>query len=282
MNKKCLDYCLTEAERLAFEKDGYFIVENALDADQVEKLAEITECFDTAFRVEENIAPDERSLVKDFAGKDEACIELVDWYRTFPKVWGILGWNIQLYLSHTVVTPCENAQNGRDKKFMWHQDSDRMNSEIETNPPPRLSFKVGYFLSDCSEPGRGNLYLIPSSHLRKIDLPNDDRSADMDEGVPVLASAGSAVFFDRRIWHSASANYWNQPRSVLFYGYGYRWIQPRDDMTVDKYWDQLDPIRRQLFGASPTGNFGYTSPQEEDVPLRAWIREHLGEEAVIA
>ena len=87
------------------------------------------------------------------------------------------------------------------------------------------------------------------------------------------------MFFDRRIWHSASANYWVEPRKALFYGYSYRWLRPRDDMTVAHYWDRLDPIRRQLFGAAPSGGYGYTSPTDEDVPLRGWLREHVGEEA---
>ena len=67
---------------------------------------------------------------------------------------------------------------------------------------------------------------------------------------------------------------------MLFYGYSYRWLKPRDDMTVAHYMERSDPVRRQLLGAGPTGGMGFTSPKEEDVPLREWIREHLGEEAV--
>ena len=52
-------------------------------------------------------------------------------------------------------------------------------------------------------------------------------------------------------------------------------------MTVDHYLDRCDPIRRQLLGVSNTGGLGYTSPSEEDVPLKAWLEEHLGAEAVI-
>ena len=58
---------------------------------------------------------------------------------------------------------------------------------------------------------------------------------------PAIA-LGRALFFDRRLWHSASANYWDVPRRVLFYGYSYRWLRPRDDMTVDHYLDKCDPI----------------------------------------
>ena len=31
-------------------------------------------------------------------------MDLLDWPTTFPKIWGILGWHIQLYLSHVDIT----------------------------------------------------------------------------------------------------------------------------------------------------------------------------------
>jgi hypothetical protein len=36
-----------------------------------------------------------------------------------------------------------------------------------------------------------------------------------------------------------------------------------------------------LLGAS-SGGLGYTSPSDEDVPLKSWLLEHLGEKAVVA
>ena len=53
----------------------------------------------------------------------------------------------------------------------------------------------------------------------------------------------------------------------------------RDDMTVSHYMDRCDPIRRQLLGARTYAE-GLTSPSDEDVPLRVWIEEHLGNKAV--
>ena len=282
MNPACLAYCLTPEERRQFEEDGYFIVEDVLPTEKIEALSVITDAVDAEHRAEKGLSQTGRVNVLDFIGKDRAFLELVDWYKTFPKVWGILGWNIQIYHSHLIVTPPETPTNGRDLKLGWHQDSDRLNKELETNPRPRISLKVAFFLSDCTQPYRGNFYVIPGSHLKnKVDLPKGDRKAEIESGVPVLAPRGSAVFFDRRLWHSASANYWTEPRRVLFYGYSYRWLRPRDNITVSHYWEELDPIRKQLFGASPTGGYGYTSPRDEDVPLRGWIREHLGESAVM-
>ena len=69
------------------------------------------------------------------------------------------------------------------------------NHDLETHPRPRMSVKVAYFLSDVSEPGRGNFAVIPGSHLRDtIDRPADDRN-DLPGSVPVLAAArnGGAV-----------------------------------------------------------------------------------------
>ena len=76
-----------------------------------------------------------------------------------------------------------------------------------------------------------------------------------DEAVAVQVAPGTAVLFDRRIWHSASENASDVARKVLFYGYSYRWLRPRDDMTASlRFMDRCDPIRRQLLGAS-TGGF---------------------------
>ena len=283
MDTRCLENRLTPFERDTFERDGYFVVKNALELDHVARLLAVLDRIEVEQRAMQGLGPNDKLAVLDFIGKDAEFVELVDWYKTFPKVWDILGWNIQIYHSHLNVTPPQEASNGqRDKGFGWHQDSARLNMELETSPRPRISLKVAFFLTDCTEPDRGNFYVVPGSHLQdSIDLPDGDRRAELQEGRAVLVPAGSAVFFDRRIWHSASANYWHEPRKVLFYGYSYRWLRPRDDMTVDLQ-DQRDPIRKQLFGAAPTGGYGYTSPTPEDVPLRGWLEEHLGADEVMA
>jgi ectoine hydroxylase-related dioxygenase (phytanoyl-CoA dioxygenase family) len=286
MDIKSLDHCLTETERQAFEQDGYFIVENALDEEHVEKLIKATDRLEADLSLDGRFHHTERNylFVPGFVGEDESYIDLVDWYRTFPKVFEILGWNIHLYHSHLNVTYTRDPQEQQDKLLDWHQDFDRLEMDLDyVFPRPRFTLKVGYFLSDCSEPGRGNIHLIPGSHLKKnIEFPNDDRSYEIKDGIPIMAPRGSAVFFDRRIWHSASANYWDYPRKALFYGYGYRWIRARDDVTVDKFWDSMDPIRKQLFGATTNGGRDCSAPKGNVVPLRNWIQEHLGEDAVVA
>jgi ectoine hydroxylase-related dioxygenase (phytanoyl-CoA dioxygenase family) len=202
----------------------------------------------------------------------------VDEPRVLPKVWGILGWNIYLYHAHLIVTPPTGLPPD-DKTFGWHQDSGRVNVEMESHPRPRLSLKVAYFLSDVSVPGRGNFWVIPKSHLR--DTLDDKPTTGVGQppgAVPVCVKPGTAVFFDRRLWHTASPNWSDVTRKVLFYGYGYRWIRTKDDMTVQSLWEKADPVRRQLLGDGVNANGHYT-PTDADVPLRGWLREHSPDEA---
>ncbi len=288
MDTSCLEYCLTEQERREFEEKGFFIVENALPTHLIEELTAVSDRIMAQYRQAHNIPPEESVNILDFLGRNELYLELIDWPKTFPKVWGILGWNIQLYHTHMIYTPPlppeerEILRRGEKIKgrglLHWHQDSGRLNIELDSTPQPRVSLKVAFFLSDTSEIGRGNFRVIPGSHLKnKIEIPAD--GSDPEGAEYVRAAPGTAVFFDRRIWHSASPNYSDMTRKVLFYGYSYRWLRPRDDMTAQMWMDRCDPIRQQLLGKS-TGGFGYTSPSDEDVPLRTWTARHLGPEAV--
>ena len=280
MDPTCLNYCLTEEERRTFDEKGFFIVEDVLPLQLVKDVEAVVDRIDARHRAENSVGPHDRVNLLDFIGKDEVFLELLDCPKTFPKVWGILGWNIQLYHTHMAVTPPGPTGEAPPKKRLgWHQDSGRLNMDLETTPRPRISLKVAFFLTDTRELGRANFYVIPGSHLQnKAAFPSDGVS-DPAEATPVRAPAGAAVFFDRRIWHAPSPNTSTVTRKALFYGYSYRWLRPRDNMTVAHFMDRCDPIRRQLLGAS-TGGFGYTSPSDADVPLKGWIKEHMGEAAV--
>jgi ectoine hydroxylase-related dioxygenase (phytanoyl-CoA dioxygenase family) len=85
--------------------------------------------------------------------------------------------------------------------------------------------------------------------------------------------AGSAVLLDRRTWHSRSANTSEMTRKVVWFGYSYRWLRPKDAMTVQHLYAGLDPIRRQILGDGLSAN-GVYDPVDADVPLRQWLREH--------
>ncbi len=271
MDISCLQYRLTEEERKTFDEKGMLIIENALSPGQV---SELTQAVDRLHERElsKGFDPGNTLFYPNFIPEDPLFLELVDYGKIVPKVWGLLGWNIYLYHAHLIVTPPLGREKD-DKTFGWHQDSGRVNLEIESHPRPRLSLKVAYFLSDVSEPGRGNFWVIPGSHLNDT-LDRPPNGIGQPEGaVPVCVKPGTAVLFDRRLWHAASPNWSDITRKVLFYGYGYRWLRTKDDMTVQQLWEHSDPIRRQLLGYGTNCN-GFYSPTDADVPLKVWLQEH--------
>ena len=269
MNPECLQYRLTPDQRDAFNKDGFLIVENALDESMTARLIEVIDRVEARQRNDENRG---RLLsVTNVIQEDNALVELVSWPTTLPKVWGILGWNIYLYHSHLDVTPKENAT-AQNWSVAWHQDSMRVNDEIESDPRPRLSLKVGFYLTDLAESNGGNTLVVPGSHLQnRLDCPQDGQSSPAGTE-PVCVPAGSAMILDRRTWHSRSANTSDKPRKVVWLGYSYRWMSPKDEMTVEHLYPNLSPIECQLLGAG-SANSAY-DPQDEHVPLKTWLAEH--------
>jgi len=272
-----LPYQLTAEEKQTFNETGILMIEDALSPEHVAALTAASDAISER-KFAEGADPKKALFYPNFIPDNPLFADLVDYDKIFPKVWGILGWNIYLYHAHLIVTP-PTGQPQDDKTFGWHQDSGRVNIEMESHPRPRLSLKVAYFLSDTSQRGRGNFWVVPGSHLwDTLDRPTN--GVGQPEGaIPVLAKPGTAVFFDRRLWHTASPNWSDITRKVLFYGYGYRWIRTKDDMTVQSLWESSDPIRRQLLGWGVNAN-GHFTPTDEDVPLRVWLREHFPEAAV--
>lgn len=202
-------------------------------------------------------------------GRDDAFLDLLDHPAVFPVIWGELGWNVHIYHCHLDVTP-PRAQPRVGRFWGWHQDGGRQNLDLDTEPRPRLSLKVAFWLSDLREAGRGNMLVIPGSHERnRLARPPAGCTREPEGAVPVLASPGDALIFDRRLWHSRSDNRSAVTRKAIFLAYTYRWIRPRDELGVDRRSERfarLPPVRRQLLGEGEVRS--HWGLPNERVPLR--------------
>jgi ectoine hydroxylase len=231
-----------------FERDGFVVVPRALGAE----LPRLERAVDRVWKAEAGSAGPLHRL--GFAGLDDAFLDLVDHPACLPLVADVLGWNIYVYHCHLDVHPPEPHAVPR---WRWHQDGGRQNVELES-PRPRLSVKVAFFLTDVPTAEHGALRVIPGSH-RSDTLSREHEPAD---AVPVLVEAGSAVIFDRRLWHARGDNLSSRTRKALFYGYTYRWIRPRDELNLDpRRLARLTPLRRQLLGLAD-GTTDYWFPDE--------------------
>jgi ectoine hydroxylase len=248
---------MTADQRDQFERDGFLVIPGVLTQAEVEFY---DQALDRVYRAQQAAgavaAGGPMHLLSAVANCPEAA-GLIDHPSVFALVWSVLGWNIHIYHSHLDVHPPIAAQ--RPFRYEWHQDGGRQNREIETDPRPRLSVKLAYWLSDVSRPGRGNLKVWPGSHTRnRIDGPprRDIAWPDPQNAVEVCVNPGDVTFFDRRLWHARSDNYSRLTRKAIFFGYTYRWTTIRDqiqDLHASPAFAQLSPVRRQLLGGMTTG-----------------------------
>ena len=276
MDPRTLDYLLTPEEEEAFERDGFFVMEDALPPDKVEHFRAITQDVVEEHKRVNGIPMDRYHGVMDFIGQRDGLMELVDWYRTLPKVWGILGPDIKLYHTVGMQTPksAKFTSDNHHRWAGWHTDTGNLTRDLAHGDyVPRISLKVGYVLSDMSQTGMANFTCIPGSHLSR-NFPLAIRDRLTDEAVQVTAKAGDAIIFDRRLWHTPTVNVSDTTRYIIFNGYSFRWLANRDDQRIDHFLHRASPIQKQLLGFSHHGAYGSSNSFEDDLPLKAWIEEH--------
>lgn len=251
-NVSPLTAATTGLDQARFRRQGYLIIPGALSDDEVAHYTEELDRVHAREREAKRLGPADSMHLLSATANAPAFAALLDHPRTFPLVWSILGWNIHVYHSHLDVHPPITEQ--MPYRWEWHQDGGRQNVELETDPRPRLSVKVAYWLSDVSKPGRGNFTLIPGSH-RTNWLEGPPRR-DIEWPVPadaieVCVRPGDAVVFDRRIWHARTNNYSAITRRAAFFGYTYRWIAIRDEVESvfrTNWYEDLSPVQQQLLG----------------------------------
>lgn len=265
---------LTEAQRAAFDRDGFLIVREALPAAMVERLNAAADRLYAEGVAREGLSSRNHWQMRNCIVEDEIFLELLDVPTVFPLVVGILGWDIHLITSHLIVRPPSPPDTSvHFKGEGWHRDGGQSYWQMQ-EPHPRIFLKVAYMLSDQSEPGRGNTQVIPGSN-RLIGPPAQAEGAPHPYGaVEICGKPGDAFLFEQRTWHAVGPNYSDITRKTLFLGYGYRWVRAMDYQTPpERLLPLCSPIRRQLLGEVKT-QMGVYLPTDEDVPLRAWWKTH--------
>jgi ectoine hydroxylase len=254
---------------MSLDTDGFVAIPAALDEAAVTGLAAaLDRVYGEQVARGRTRAGEPMHLLGEIA-RDDLFLELIDHPAVFPLIWRELGWNIHLYHCHLDVTP-PRRQPRRPPAWGWHQDGGRQNLDLDSDPRPRMSLKVAFWLSDVSEPGRGNMLVLPGSH-RRNSLPRFEPPAGAQ---PVLARPGDALVFDRRLWHSRSDNLSDHTRRAIFLAYSFRWVRPRDDLGIDpssQRFRRLSPVRRQLLG-EPAGNHDHWGLEPAAVPLHRLSR----------
>ncbi len=248
------------AERFQFENDGFLVIENFLKPDHVARL------FDATHRTARKRLELNRTGGKQIGythtkseksarffyilDDDPLFLELMDWPAIMPYVHGLFSKMPHHCASDAVV---EHGGDFLSRGNEWHIDGIDNGYRSLGHPIPLLQLKVGYYLSDMTEPWQGNLTVVPGSHKtqREPTLADRERREFFPGCHQVCGPAGTMVLFHNAIWHTAAPyNDPNRGRTMLYYCYEHPWMsawQEHWSYPKDFYNQRLSPAQRKLF-----------------------------------
>lgn len=253
-----------------FDQDGYLLLQNVISP---EKVAELNQAIDGIIAEEPELLS---YNVYNSVERSPAILALIEEPAMLPLMVNLLGYNIQLHISHlTVRKPNPQDLKTETNSFInWHQDGPGPHFPTIHGLTSTYYVKICYILSDMSEPDRGNTKIIPGSHKMAGFHPvQTDVNVPVDGELQVCGKPGDVFIFAQNLWHAGSPNRSDFTRRQLFIGYSPIWIRPIDYHKVSPaLLEGASPVRRQLLGDISDNCFKYYVPEDRMVPLKSfWL-----------
>lgn len=266
----------SEEQASFFEGQGYLIVEDALDGEQ---LPHVQEAFrrveeETRSQWKEDCSdPNEcgdsqpygrgptAHVVYPVVHHDDLFLDLLEHPKTIPIAEAMMGPDVMMSDNALHVKPAHTKshtewhKDSRDAFFSMDQwsDSDRRAWEkMGASETPFTKIKIFFFIDDID--GKTAPFSVaPGTH--KIDVDRSDSYEnlnDMPNHVKLVGKAGTAILWNGAIWHTAMDNIGDNARRMLVFNYvhygmmQYDVCKPSDEL-VEKT-NGRSPLCRQLLG----------------------------------
>lgn len=263
---------LNPEQRHSFERDGFLVVPQALQADAVDRLVEASDRLAELFLQKPKLRdkPEYNHLdLRPGLLREEALFALIDHSSTVPLVVQLLSPNIHLHSTTLIYKRPENPDAPPFRRG-WHRDI-RIPRDLGHKSLPMVGIKICYCLTDFHHSDCGMTVMARGTHLRTepLAIPKGEVDPPDVEVCDLRLSAGDALLFENRIFHTASPNRSDRVSKVLMYGYSYRWMKPEVYLEVPdkRYLDKADPIVHQLLG-------GYRDVDTPPWALQRWVNRH--------
>ena len=263
---------LKPEQRRDFDRDGFLVIPDSLQAEKVDRLVEASDRLAESFLEKPKLhnRPEYNHLdLRPGILREESLFALIDHSSTVPLVVQLLSPNIHLHSSTLIYKRPENPDATPFRRG-WHRDI-RIPRDLGHQNLPLVGIKVCYCLTDFHQSDCGITVMARGTHLRTepLAIPKGQVDPSEVEVCDLRLNAGDALLFENRIFHTASPNRSDRVSKVLIYGYSYRWMKPEVylDVPDQRYLDKADPIVRQLLG-------GYRDVDTPPWALQRWASRH--------
>src|SRR5581483_5667646 len=211
---------MTEMERFLFDTAGYLVIPDALTPE------ETAACLEAAKRVHAPYPQDEWRQLGATYEQEPAFENLIDHPSILPKVRAVFGDYFILQSSWCTVVPPGYEGGG------YHQDGSGVYEFRRlATPTPLVQLRIGFFLTDQTQPDMGNMVMIPGSHNRSVPLPRGAEEVPIQE--VVCGKPGTALMFHQGVYHSGTKNARDFHRYILHVVFAPPWLIPSDRMRND-------------------------------------------------
>lgn len=269
---------LTQDQKAFYDTHGYLLVENAVSADQLARLLEITDRLIEASR-EVTESNDIYDLDAGHGPQAPRLTRIKIPHQRDPFFWHVLRHSAMTEVLTDLLGPDTNLLTsklntkapGGGRAVEWHQDwafYPHTNDHL-------LAF--GLMLEDVT-PDSGPLMVIPGSHKGPVlshhmngvfagAIDPDDPLFDLRKAVTLTGRAGSMTVHHVRALHGSAPNVSDRARKILFYEIAAAHAWPLlgsgsyfHALGQRKFWDDLND---RMITGSPC-----LQPRVEPVPVR--------------
>ena len=251
---------LTDRERFIFEATGYLVIPDALSPQEVE------DCLAASRRAHEPLGTGQWRQIGHLHENEPAIENLLDHPSVLPKIRSLLGDYFIVQSTWCTLQPAHSKPGG------YHQDGSGVyDFRRLAIPTPLLQLRVGYYLTDQSKPGMGNMVMVPGSHTTHTVIPRGivPDEDDLPIRETICGQPGTALLFHQGTFHRTGVNQMDYDRYTMHIVYSPPWLIPSDRSHNDKaFLERTTPLRRAMMGewARPEEPFGvgYAHPPFEE------------------
>lgn len=257
---------LTVEQKLAWERDGYLVIENFLTEDEVAHYNDRLDAAFVSWRSKGGTNPELGQLnnVDQICGiieYDDEFLNLMEHPKMMPIMRDLIGDSFVMIDNDGLLKPPH-----KESHTNWHRDTGNLLFMGEKQVP--FMVKIFYFLSDVPADGGCLAFLPGSSNMRNEWLPKVEKQEDMPGHVRMNVNKGTAVIFNGYTYHSALNNYSDRVRRSIIYNYAPSFLRtwPGYEPSETLKAKAATNLRKMLLGITPW----VTDPKafEEEVPVQ--------------